>query len=134
MQSDNGVNTADLGALWRGDTDVVQRLIDGVAWDELADLLIELPPSVASWLRGVTHRRKLPTRVDDALEFATFLVRTTIGMQRFTTGTLDTPRTTAGCGGVVSAVTVITAGASWASNPGKLRSLEPHVSAYKSST
>ena len=128
------MNTTDLGALWRGDTDIVQRLIDGVAWDELTDLLIELPASVASSLRGVTHRRKLPTRIDDALEFATFLVQTTIDMQRFTTGTLDTQRSTAGCGGVVSAVTVVAAGASWASNRGMLRSLEPHVSAYRTST
>jgi hypothetical protein len=103
VRANNGVNTVDLGSLSRGDTDVVHRLIDGVAWGELTDQLIGLPPPVALSLRRLTHRRKLPTCVGEALEFATFLTRTTIDMQRFTTGTLGTPWRTAGCGGVVSA-------------------------------
>ena len=64
---------------------------------KLTHQLTGLPPSVALSLRGVTHMRKLPTCVDEALEFATFLVRTTIDMQRFTTGTVGIPSRTAGC-------------------------------------
>jgi len=103
---DNGVNTTELGFVARGDGDVVSRLIDGVALEAIADQVLDIPQSVIDALRTLAYTRKLPTSMYDAMEFATFLVRTTIDMQRFSAGTIGSPRRLASCGGAVRALSL----------------------------
>ena len=54
----------------------------------------------------LAYKRNFPPSVQEAIDFATFLVRTTIDMQRFSAGTIGFPDRGASCGGAVHAVCV----------------------------
>ncbi len=86
------------GVLWGGQLDVINRLIRG--WD-----ITRLDPS--RWakrsrdaLDGVGYLTPFGRyALQDAIDFAAFVVRTTIDTQRFTDGTVADPGEWPGCGG-----------------------------------
>jgi hypothetical protein len=67
----------------------------------------------SSW--GV-HINKDESR-DSDVDYATFLVRTTIDMQRFSDGTFARPGLVPGCGGPLQLLVVDRNGATWAQAP-----------------
>lgn len=95
--------TNHCGAVWQGQIDVMTRLVAG--WDAT-----RLDPQ--AW--GQVERTALdgllfhvPTQrfaLQDAIDFASFVVRTTVDMQRFSNGTLQAPGGAPGCGGPIEIV------------------------------
>jgi hypothetical protein len=103
------------GVQWRGQTDVIQRLIKGVDWDRAGN-----EPQVASHLQAVeAHLRGLeyntihPITIQDGVDFADFLIRTTVDMQRFSDGTHNDPGELPGCGGPTQILAVERSGFTW---------------------
>lgn len=97
--SDPGVTTSTRAMLWRGQTDVVQRLIKGVDYFALAGTGVTFDDHQAESLAKLEYVLLLPTTLQDAAEMAAILVRTTIDMQRFSDGTAVAPGSVPGCGG-----------------------------------
>jgi hypothetical protein len=104
-------NTVMGGVIWRGQTDVIRRLVKGVDW---AGINVELPDDALEALRGLEYESLFPITVQDALDYAAFLVRTTIDMQRFSDGTVASPGLVPGCGGPLQLLVVDRDGADWA--------------------
>lgn len=104
-----GTSTADPGAQWDGETDAIIRLVWG--YDRL-----RLDPS--RW--AARNRGKLDElaynipvgwfALQDAIDFAAFVVRTTIDTQRFIDGTVKDPGSSPTCGGPLQIVTVTSHG------------------------
>lgn len=109
------------GASWRGQTDVVRRLVKGVDWRALRTLADrEGLREHFDALRPLADRLEylIPFRymnVSDAVEFASFAIATTIGAQRFTHGTRRSPGAWPGVGGGIDVAVVTADGFSWRS-------------------
>lgn len=96
------------GAVWRGQTDVIVRLIKGVDGSRLqqtlgVEELQELEPALA----GLEYR--IPFEVmnlQDAVDFAVLAIRTTIDVQRLTFGTQGNPGSWPGVGGPIEIAAV----------------------------
>lgn len=110
-------NTAERGVMWRGQTDVIGRLVKGVAFDELLATGIELPQEITDELAGLEYSLILPISMQDAVDFAAFLIRTTIDMQRFSDGTMGIPGLVPACGGPVRILAVAGSSVDWVSGP-----------------
>jgi hypothetical protein len=105
--TDTDLNTSDgTGFAFRGMTDVINRLTRGVDWVAIAELGIPIEPDLAAQLEQVTYELVYPITVQDALDLAVFLIRTTIDMQRFSDGVIGRPGGWSGCGGPISAIAV----------------------------
>ncbi len=95
------------GAVWRGQTDVIRRLVKGADLDLLDHLVSEagleehleaLRPSI----EGLEYLIPFPVlNLQDAVDFAVFAIRTTIDTQRLTYGTLAHPGSWPGVGGPI---------------------------------
>jgi hypothetical protein len=110
------VNTPDRGALWRGQTGVIGRLIKGVDWNALRDAKApSFSEQVDDTLKKLEYIVLHPVTLQDAVDMAAFLVRTTIDMQRFSNGPVISPGLIPGCGGRIQMITVTRAGAEWIS-------------------
>lgn len=107
------ISTARLGVLWRGETDVVRRLVKGVDWDALGRAGVTVPDPLAPQLLQLEYRLLLPITVRDAVDFAAFLIGTTIEMQRFSDGIGLAPGSHITCGGAFRALSVTRAGVEW---------------------
>lgn len=89
------LNTAAIpgpGAAWRGQTDVVQRVIKGASLDTL-QIFATQDGAIMNYLALAPSLQKLQYQLhfnymnlQDAIDFATFLIRTTIDAQRFAYG------------------------------------------------
>lgn len=101
------------GVMWRGQTDVIRRLIHGIDWGELALQEIDLDEEKIEELHGLHYQLEYPITVQDAVDFATFLVHTTIDMQRFSDGWMGRPGEVPGCGGPVQVLAVTRSGTRW---------------------
>lgn len=95
------------GAGWRGHTLVISRLIKGF------DPRLRELPGLAPELVKELDESKLDYNVDywsmtlqDAVDLATFLVHTTIQMQRFSDGVAMQPGASANCGGPIDVAVV----------------------------
>ena len=108
-------DTLDGGTMWRGQTDVIGRLLKGVDWNELARSGEPLPPEQTERLEGLAYNGLSPITVQDCVDYTTFLVRTTIDMQRFSDGIVARPGLVPGCGGPIHALVIERGGTSWAS-------------------
>jgi hypothetical protein len=108
------------GASWRGQTDVIRRLVKGVDRDLLEvisqedgkhDALTALAPTLDSMEYLIPFHAM---NLQDAVDFAVFLIRTTIDTQRFTYGIHRLPGSWPGVGGPIE-IAVITerAGFRW---------------------
>jgi Proteasome subunit len=107
------VNTADRGTLWRGQADVIGRLIKGVDWNALQAAEVTFEESVAEQLRKLEYIVLQPVTLQDAADMASFLVRTTIDMQRFSDGTALAQGLIPGCGGSTQMLAVKRSGVEW---------------------
>jgi hypothetical protein len=107
-------DTTNGGTMWRGQTDVIGRLLHGVDWAQL-----EMPEGTSSddltkRLQDLAYNALSPITVQDAVDYATFLIRTTIDMQRFSDGTVAHPGLVPGCGGPIHALVVERSTIRWA--------------------
>jgi hypothetical protein len=112
---DTGVTTAQGGALWRGQTDVIARLIKGYDGSALEQAGKDLPQEARDELAQLEYIVLHPTTLQDAADMVSFLVRTTIDMQRFSDGTALSPGLVPGCGGQTQLLAVTRSGVEWIS-------------------
>jgi hypothetical protein len=109
------LTTAIGGACWRGQTDVINRLVAGVDWSALAAQDEQLSEADIGKLNGLEYDLIYPVTVQDAVDFATFLIRTTIDMQRFSDGISSGGGSVPGCGGETRVVAVQRGDVEWVS-------------------
>ncbi|WP_445147668.1 hypothetical protein [Baekduia sp. Peel2402] len=115
-RTETDLNTSDnTGLAFRGVTDVVYRLLRGVDWEAVARAEIALAEEVVEELAKITYHVNYPITVQDAVDLATFLVRTTIDMQRFSDGTSAVPGGWSYCGGPINVISVQQTGVDWVS-------------------
>lgn len=104
--------TQSTGAAWRGQTDVIQRLVKGLDLGLFGLLATEagkqeLVEEMASLVSGMEY--VIPFEVmnlQDAVDFAVFLIRTTIDAQRLTYGVSGSTGSWPGVGGPIEIATV----------------------------
>lgn len=100
------------GAAWRGQTDVISRLIKGVDMNALsvsaeADGKIGHVKELTQTFAGIEYLIPFQAmNLQDAVDFAIFLIRTTIDAQRLTYGILRSPGSWPGVGGPIEIATV----------------------------
>lgn len=92
--------------VWRGQTAVIRRLIKGVDWDTLGQLDVKPSDEVGIALGALEYHLNYPITVQDGVDFAGFLVRTTIDMERFTDGIVAAPGGIPACGGKLQLLTI----------------------------
>jgi Proteasome subunit len=114
-------NTTERGAVWEGQTDVINRLLKGVDWSQLhlpeEELSEEAIEQIVDDLGSLQYKTLFPVTVQDAVDYSSFLIRTTIDMQRFSDGTLGDPGLVPGCGGPVQILVVERSRTVWAAKP-----------------
>jgi hypothetical protein len=111
------INTTTGGLIPRGQNDVIDRLIRGVDLQVLAGLGVDVPDQVADALAKLHYVVQFPITLQDGIDFASFLIRTTIDMQRFSDGTFAFQGGTPGCGGPTKIVVVHRQNVEWVSRP-----------------
>jgi hypothetical protein len=107
------ITTADIGMLPRGQRDVIDRLLAGVDREVLEATEVSVPPEVANALNQLAYNLQFPITLQDGIDFASFLIRTTIDMQRFSDGTLAFGVGLPGCGGPTRIAVVRRSEAEW---------------------
>lgn len=100
----------DFGARWRGQTDVITRMIKGVD-NKLLPRLSEKSRSEAEKLAYNIPFKYLT--LQDGIDFAIFMIRTSIDMQRFADGTMGEPGAVQGVGGAVDVAIITPDGFRW---------------------
>ncbi len=103
--------TSSPGAVWRGQTDIVCRLIKG--YDQRIPKST-FPPDVVKALdesEYIIYFNRM--NLQDAIDFAIFLARATIEMQRFSDGILADPGATSGVGGHIDVALIRPSGFGW---------------------
>lgn len=103
--------TQNPGASWRGQIDVITRLVKGV--DPRLDVS-QADPDFKRRIEGlayVIHFARMT--LQDAVDFAIFLARATIEMQRFTDGIQASPGDLPGVGGAIDVVAITSQGITW---------------------
>ena len=109
--------TSSKGIAYRGQSDVADRLLAGVDGVLLSALGVEIPDDVDVALRQLAYRHMYPLSMQDAIDFASFLVRTTIDMQRFSDGTVAVPKGIPGCGGPMRVLAINRQQTTWIADP-----------------
>lgn len=95
------------GALWRGQTDVVSRVIKGieptiherVANDQVLTAALQTLQPTIDGLEYILNLKLM--NLQDAIDFAVLLIRTTIDVQRLTNGIMSEPGSFPGVGGPI---------------------------------
>ncbi len=120
VQDDPGgvaVNTAVRGVSWRGQTDVIRRLVFGFDEDAFRAGGNDIPADLVEPIGKLAYQVLFPITMQDAVDFAAFLIRTTIDMQRFSDGTGVSPGDLPGCGGPVRMLAVTRDALQWVAEP-----------------
>lgn len=104
--ADFKATTTDGGMMWRGQTDVIGRLLKGIDWPCLDALEVKLTNTQIGQLGNLEYIGLPPITLQDGIDYASFLVRTTIDMQRFSDGTLSSPGEIPGCGGPLQVLAI----------------------------
>jgi hypothetical protein len=117
LDAQEPANTAARGVCWRGQYDVVRRLIKGWDVDLFYQLGHVLPDELEEPFAGLEYNLLFPITMQDAIDLSTFLIRTTVEMQRFSDGVRARPGELPGCGGPVRVVSITRDGASWVTPP-----------------
>lgn len=112
-----GIATTNIGIYPQGQDDVISRLLHGVDINALAGSGIEVPEEVSKALAGLEYTLLYPLTLQDAVDCATFLISTTIGMQRFSDGTAASPGGIPGCGGPIRILAITRKKSHWVSPP-----------------
>lgn len=113
----SGASTADIGVAWRGQDDVINRLVGGVDSNTLFASGVHVSDALHEALASLEYNLMRPITAQDAVDWATFLIRTTVEMQRFSDGTRAQPGGVPGCGGVIRILHVTRRGVEWVSRP-----------------
>jgi hypothetical protein len=116
-RSASQADTINGGVIWRGQTDVIGRLIKGVDWLGLFTSGIDVSEELKNALQGLEYHALDPITVQDAIDYADLLIRTTVDMQRFSDGTLAQPGLIPGCGGPVQSLVIERGGTVWKQPP-----------------
>lgn len=103
------------GTMWRGQTDVIGRLIKGVDLVRLSQLDVSLNEEELKEMKRLEYQPMLPITIQDGIDYVAFLVRTTIDMQRFSDGTDLDPRSIPSCGGQLQMLAIERGGPKWVS-------------------
>jgi hypothetical protein len=111
------IDTATRGGCWRGQTDVIRRLIKGFDGDGFVGLGHTLPDDLVEPIAQLEYVFQHPVTLQDAVDVSTFLIRTTIDMQRFSDGIMGSPGSVPGCGGAIRVLSVTPNGAEWVALP-----------------
>lgn len=100
------------GAHWDGETQVLSRLVKG--WDAAYIDVSGWPEDHVQALQKAEYLTPFGRMaLQDAVDFATFAIRTTIDMQRFTDGTVGNPGSFPTCGGTAELVAINARGLTW---------------------
>ncbi len=110
---DTEVSTQTPTVLYRGQTSVLRRMILGVDLEQIRESNIPLDDALKERLRNIRFELITPVTTQDAVDFAFFLVETTVLMQRFSDGTIGDPRLVPGCGGPVQGLAIEPGGLHW---------------------
>ena len=120
-RGDYSPNTTERGTMWRGQTDAITRMLKGVdrarlvlPIDELSD---EARHAIDDGFNALEYLHLFPITLQDAIDYASFLIRTTIDMQRFSDGTVGAPGEVPGCGGPLQILVVERGETGWATKP-----------------
>lgn len=105
--------TATYGAVTRGEWDVFDRLYSGVDWARLTALDVNIEESLQEQLGSLRYELLFPITLQDAIDYAMFIIRTTIDAQRFTDGTVSHPKTFPTCGGPIRVLSITKWGTRW---------------------
>jgi 20S proteasome alpha/beta subunit len=102
----------ECGAIWEGEIDVLVRLVKG--WDAARIDTSSWPEEQRQALEQAGYLIAF-TRMalQDAVDFATFAIRTTIDMQRFSDGTVGAPSRFPSCGGSAELLAITSRGLQW---------------------
>jgi hypothetical protein len=113
-------DTVEHGTIWRGQTDVITRMLKGVDRARLVlpidELSEEALHAIDDGFNALEYIHLFPITVQDATDYASFLIRTTIDMQRFSDGTAGAPGEVPGCGGPIQILVVEPSRTVWATN------------------
>jgi hypothetical protein len=105
----DGSTTSDPGVQWDGEVDAIVRLVWG--YDRLRLDTSKWAKRNRDKLDEVAYNIPVPWfALQDAIDFAAFVVRTTIDTQRFIDGTVNDPGSSPTCGGPLQIVTVTSHG------------------------
>ena len=111
------ITTAHVGMLPRGQRDVIDRLLGGVDMQQLLALEVTIPDDVREALDKLAYQLMFPITLKDGVDFVTFLIQTTIEMQRFSDGTFAFEVGAPNCGGPTSVAVIRRSDALWVSPP-----------------
>jgi hypothetical protein len=111
----DGLLTTVGGISPRGQTDVIWRLLRGFDADAAHAIGIRLDARLARQIDGLHYNVLYPFTLQDAIDLGTFLIRTTIDMQRFSDGLYAAPVGVPGCGGPVNMIAVKQNSVEWVS-------------------
>lgn len=111
--TDTEVTTAAPTVLYRGQTSVLRRMILGVDLEAIREARVTVSENVQASLAKLPYDLIHPVTATDAIEFACFLIDTTIQMQRFSDGTIASPESVPGCGGPIQCLLIEAGGVSW---------------------
>lgn len=100
----------NLGARWRGQTDVITRLVKGVDNNLISQLRGEAREEADKMAYNIPFKY---LTLQDGIDFAIFMIRTTIDMQRFADGTVEHPGTVQGVGGAIDVAVITPDGFRW---------------------
>jgi hypothetical protein len=117
VEAETEITTEFGGASWRGQTDVIRRLVFGFDGDLFAAAGHELPEDLQEPVGDLRYELLFPITMQDAVDFASFLIRTTIDMQRFSDGTVVSPGNPPGCGGPIRILAITREGVQWIAPP-----------------
>jgi hypothetical protein len=112
------ITTSDLGFMYRGEQNVIDRLLAGMDWPTFAATLPQdVKPSeeIIETLNGLEYQLLFPITLQDGIDLASFLIRTTIDMQRFTRRIRSGPTTFPTCGGDTKVLAVRRSDVEWVS-------------------
>jgi len=109
-------STTDPGFYPRGQTDVIDRLIAGFDVQRLVAASVVVPDPVVQAIAGLEYAMIEPLALQDAVDLAHFLIRTTIDMQRFSDGTTAMPNVPPGCGGPITMLAIRRRKTEWVDN------------------
>ena len=109
------VNTSAGGAVFRGQTEVIRRLLDGIDTKALGD--VALPEDIRGSIANLAFQMNYPVTLQDAVDLVCFCIRLTVETQRFTDGTYQSPGSIPTCGGRTQVLAVSKGGTHWIQRP-----------------
>ena len=120
----SATSAGETGVHWQGEPDVFVRLLKGYdalrldtsSWSDEQRAQLEQLEYLAPVYRMT---------LQDAVDFAAFVIRTTVDMQRFSDGTVGDPRGFPTCGGEPEILVVTSRGLSWVQRRGLQRASAP---------